>query len=210
MKVITFTGLERCDFAYHTARVLATQADNVIVIDNSRNHEMYEAVSQGPDGEEDNDHMVVRNNITFLKDVEYSPDFFNSFDYIVMYEGMRYRLKDLEQSSLVFAMPDFLPASLEAMKGLPDNVEYIMRDGAGKLNERSAAEIMEIDPDRIVGTLPYEYNDYSCYLSLIYNGRQKLKGLSPEFTQALAYVCGRAMEIDEKQAIALIKKARKS
>ena len=205
MKMITITGIERCDFAYHVAKILKSQAENVICIDNSKSHELIRAVSGGND--KDN---VERGGITFLKDVAYSPDFYNSFDYVVVYDGLRYRKDDTENSSYVFAMPDYRPETMTAMIGLPDHTEYIMRDAAGKVSERTAAQYMQVDEERIVGSLPCDGGDYGCYLSLIYNGRQKLNGLSPEYMDGLAYVCARVLEINEKQAMAMLKKVRKS
>ena len=209
MKMITFVGIERCDFAYHVVRTLALEAPHVVAIDNSYSHELFGAVLCA-DTVDEKQEMIVRSNITFLRDIGYSPDFFNSFDYIVVYDGENRREEDLVNASFVFAMPDYRKKSLLSMKGLPENTEYILRDAAGKLNERSAAEIMEVDAGQVIGSLPHDAGDYANYLSLLYNGRQKLKGLSEEYIEGLAYVCGRVMDMDEKQAIQMIKKARKS
>lgn len=208
MKMITFVGIERCDFVYHVLRVLSLEAPHVVAIDNSYSHDLFKAVLCS-DTTDDHQEMIVRSNITYLRDIGYSPDFFNSFDYIVVYDGENIRQEDIDNASFIFAMPDFRKESLLAMKGLPENTEYILRDAAGKMNERSAAETMGIEAGQVIGSLPHDAGDYGCYLSLMYNGRQKLKGLSEEYIEGLAYVCGRVSDKDEKEAIQMIKKARK-
>ena len=210
MKLVTIMNSERCDFVYYLGRILSQLSVNVILIDNSEKHELFRTIQgllESDDKEEKS--MIERGNVTYLKDVAYSPEFFASFDYIVVLMGNNHDEEYVNQSDLLFSMPDYRPDTLDDIAGLPETAMYIMRDKAGKINEKSAAEIMNILPTQIVGSIDYDYNDYSAYLALLYNGRQRLKGLSQAMIEALAFVVAKASEKDEKDVLKALKKERK-
>ena len=210
MKLITFMNSERCDFVYYLGRILSQLSVNVVLIDNSEQHELFRTIhGLIEDDTEEEEALIERGNVSYLKDIAYSPDFFKSFDYIVVQMGNNYNEEYIEYSDLVFCMPDYRPYSIEDVPGLPETTMYIMRDKAGKVNEKSDAELMGELPEQIVGSIDYDYNDYSAYLALLYNGRQRLKGLSEAMIEALAFVVSKVSEKDEKTVLKALKKERK-
>lgn len=210
MKILTIANSSKCDFAFFMGKILADAYPNVIVIDNSSNHELFNAVLNPVDEEDKKCEMITRSNVTYLKDVDYSPDFFKTFDYIVVYEGDTVQEGYLKHSDVVVSMPDHKPETLKNIHKMPDNCDFIMRDGVPKININSAAALMDINKERIIGILPYDPEDYSHYLSLLYNGRQHFKGLSDEYMQALTYVTIKLTGENEKTVEKFIKKERKN
>ncbi len=208
MKVATIAGVERCDFVYHLGRILSSISSTVIVIDNSKDKELYLSVQQ-PLYEKDKDvYVAKRSDIVYLKDVAYSPEFFEAFEYVLIYDGILPELTDIEKSDYTVILPDYRPATLQHFKNMPENVEFIMRDRAGKVNERAVALTMGVKPNQIIGALDYDDRDYAAYLSLLYNGRQKLIGISGEYIIALTYVISKIMGINMKEASKIVKKVR--
>lgn len=210
MKLVTFMNSERCDFVYYIGRIISEMTSSVIIIDNSETHELFRAVLNPVDEEDNEQDMIVRRNITYLKDIAFSPEFFPSFDYILVHQGANYDGEYIENSNEIFSMPDFRPDVLRDVPELPDRTIYILRDNAGKVNLASAAQMMDILPEKIVGTLDYDAEDYAHYISLLYNGRQRLTGLSESMIQALAFSVAKITGKDEKAVIRALKKERKS
>ena len=211
MKLIMFTDTERCDFPYYVGRLLSEMTPKVIMIDNSDTQELFRAISNQIEGNDDEGQDIIeRRGVTYLRDVAYSPDFFESFDYVIIHMGSNYNYEYIENADVIFAMPDYRPDSLANVPMLPEKTEYIFRDKAGKLNERSAAAIIGASAEQIVGSLEYDYNDYSQYISLLYNGRQSTRGLSENTMQALSYVIAKITGKSEKDILKEIKKERKS
>ena len=210
MKIVSFYGTERCDFVYYLGRILSGISANVIMIDNSVTHELFRTVLNPLDEEDENRDMVVRSNITYLRDVAYSPEFFPTFDYIVVHEGNSCDEDYLDNSDYIIAMPDCKPDTLKNLPALPEDTEYILRDRAGKVNEKSAAELLGVEADRIAGFLEYDPDDYAHYISLLYNGRQKINGLSSDMIQGLAYITAKVSGKNEKEVIKALKKERRS
>ncbi len=209
MKVIVFAGTEKCDFCYYVSKILAKSREKVVVIDNSNSKELFTAMRHIEDDNEDL-YIAKRSETVYLKDIDYSPKFFEAFDYVIIYMGMAIDYALIKESDVSFMMPDYHPRSLEAMKGIDtDGMEFILRDKAGKLTDKAAAFMMEKNPAQIAGALSFDVHDYACYLALLYNGRQSLAGLSGEYIDALAYAISKITGTTTKKAMAMVKKARK-
>ena len=209
MKILTITNSNKCDFAFFMGKVLADAYPNVIVIDNSTSHELFNAVLNPINDEDRKLEMVTRGKITYLKDIDYSPDFFKTFEYIVVYEGDTVQEGYLKHSDVLISMPDCKPTTLKNLYEMPENCEFILRDTVNKLSMNSVAQLANIRVKQIAGSLPYDPDDYAHYLSLLYNGRQRLKGLSDEYIQALTYVLIRITDENERKVEKYMKKERK-
>ncbi len=208
MKILTITNSNKCDLAYYLAKLLADAYPNVVVIDNSSYHELFFAAQNiTVDDDQDLD-VITRGNLTFIKDVDYSPDFFKSFDYVVVYEGDKAHKSYLEHSDLLIAMPDCRPFIFKKLSEMPETCEYIFRDAVEKLNKNSLAELTGIKVEQIAGMIPLDPGDYANYLGLLYNGRQHLKGISDECAQALIYILIKLTGEDEKKVEKYVKKER--
>ncbi len=208
MKILTITNSNKCDFAYYMAKLLADAYPNVIVIDNSSYHELFFA-AQNITVDEDKDLQVItRGNITYIKDVDYSPKFFKTFDYVIVYEGDVVQKSYLEHSDMLIAMPDCRPFVFKKLLEMPEKCEFIFRDSVVKINKNSLAQLAGIKPEQVTGMIPIDAGDYANYLGILYNGRQHLKGLSDEYVQALQYVLIKLTGEDEKTVEKFIKKER--
>ena len=188
MKLIVFSGSERCDVSYFAGRALRATGARVIVIDNSRTKDLFEAICQGVELDYD-EFEFERDGVTYLKDVAYSPEFFEAFDFVIVHEGRSIDKPLHNEADLVYMITDYYPQHLKRIRGLDGaNVEYVMLDKVGKINDTSAAELLEAPLDKIIGGLPYDVTDYTCYLSLLYNGSQSFSPLSPEYKMFLSYI----------------------
>ena len=211
MKLVTIAGTDRCDFAYYLGKILYEVSPKIVCIDNSYTHKLFDSVSgNGPDS---GIFEVKRSDIIYLKDIAYSPEFFEAFDYVLIYQGKNIGAEELLLSDYSVIMPNYEPDSIEMVRSfshmeLPDTMEFIMTDRAGKMTEKSAAALIGIPYEKIVAVIDYDMADYGNYLSLIYNGRQKPVGLSQGYSEALAYVTAKLTDGNIKNAVKLLKKAR--
>lgn len=208
MKILTITNSNKCDFAYYIIKLLANAYPNVIAIDNSSYHELFQAAQNITVDQDEDIEVLTRKNITYIKDVDYSPRFFKTFDYVVVYEGDVIQKGYLEHSDMILSMPDCRPFIFKKLINMPENCEYIFRDSIEKINKNSLAELAGIKADQIVGMLPIDAGDYTNYIRLLYNGQQHLKGLSDEYIQALTYVLVKLTGEDEKKVEKYVKKER--
>ena len=204
---IVITGTDRCDFAYYLGRTLYEVSPRTIVIDNSDSHQLFNCVFALDKQETAGVFSVKRSEITYLRDIDYSPEFFEAFDFVVIYEGKYPDYEELERVDYVLAMPNYEPDSIERAKDLPENAEYIMRDHAGKIADKALPSLLDVDRSRIIGSISYDDRDYERYLELIYNGRQKPIGLSEEMQEALIYTIAKVTDGNEKNAKKILKKA---
>lgn len=210
MKLVTIINSERCDFTYYLGRVLSSMSSSVIMIDNSETHELFDTVLNPLTEEDKEQEMVERGNVTYLKDVGFSPEFFPTFDYIVVHMGNSYDEEFIDNSNDIISMPDCRPSSLKSVPELPDRTEYILRDRAGKINEKSAAALLNVNIDQIAGAIEHDADDYAHYIAFLYNGKQKIRGVSDDMIQALAYVTAKITEQDEKAVLKALKKEKRS
>lgn len=210
-KVYTFAGQERGDFVYYLANILSSSTPAVLVIDNSRTHDLFLAVVNH--NEEAN--SFEKGNITFLKNAAYSESLYEQYDFVLIYQGDKPDAEEMDVSEHIFFMPDFLPGLLRSMEmfGIAgyENSSVIMRDQTStKISSRSAAQLLNVPFDRIKGSIPFDFKDYSLYISFSYNGHQSIKNLSPSYTEALMYVIFEILDLNSlREAEALVKKAKK-
>lgn len=208
-KIITFSGVEKCDFLYYTAKTLSQTEKTVLVVDNSYRKDMFESVDNYRGAE-----TVERQNIIYIPNVIYSEEFFDNFDYVLIYMGMAIDKKICKKSDLNYVFCDYTPYTIRKIKEQLDeelsNCRIIMRDKAtGKISEKAIAHQLEIPIHHILGFIPYDIKDYAAYTALLYNGKQKIAGLTPNFMDALEYITGEILDITAKDARKLLKKNHK-
>jgi len=207
--MIVVTGTNRCDFTYYLGRVLYEVSPRVVIIDNSYSGKLFNSVL-GPNSEDVGlAFNVKRSDITYLKDVAYSPEFFEAFDFVVIYEGETPDFEEIDKADYALAMPNYEPENIEKVKDMPENTEYIMRDHAGKIADKALFALLDTSKDRIIGSIEYSDADYAKYLGLIYNGKQKPAGVSEGMRDALVYTVAKLTDGNEKMAAKYFKKASK-
>lgn len=208
-KYITFSGVERCDIIYYVAKTISQTGHTVLVVDNSYQKDMYEAVDHSRGAE-----IVERQNVIFIPNVEYSEDFFNHFDYVLIYMGMAIDEKICKKSDLNYVICDYTPFAIRNIKEkfgeFLSDCHIIIRDKAnGKISDKAIANQLGVPYHHILGIIPYDSKDYGNYIALVYNGKQKIAGLTPSFSGVLLWVIGEILDIPEKEAHKLLKKNNK-
>ena len=207
MKLIVITGEERCDFSYYAAMLLHTASEKTVVIDNSLDKELFRSVQRAENMQVSTGKATV-NGVTFLKDIAYSPEFFSAFDYVVIFQGENYDREIAELADTVYLMPDYKPSSIERSKNrITDNTVVVLHDKAGKITDKAVAEMLQIPHEKVLGGIPINEQDYNCYLSLLYNGKQGLKGLSNDYLEPLMYLFATATGKAYKDGKKAVRKA---
>ena len=208
MTKITYVGLERCDFVYHLALILSLQG-SVLVIDNSYNLDLIDAVSTDGTREE-----REWKNIVFAADVDLSQTDVSDFEYVIVYAGLATKENSIAEDNFTLIMPDFSSMALNAVKDLGDmaNPIYIFRDKCTKkYTAKSLAMLLGINRKEIVGAMNLNSQDMSAYVSLTHNHISNIKNLSDEMVESLKYVVGEVFGIsgDYKKINKIIKHAKK-
>lgn len=212
-KIYVFAGLERCDFVYYLGNILSVTEKTVLIIDNSSLHDLFYAVA----GIDEDARSFCRQNITYLLNAGYSESLYEKYDFVLVYQGMQFDHEEADMAEHIYFMPDLLPITLHAfakhMHELEnyENSSLIFRDQtSGKISTPSAAAIMGMPKECIVGSILCDFRDYGMYLSLTHNGHQSIRDLSPSFMEALTYVAEDILEMQgSKEMKGIIKKARK-
>lgn len=220
MKLISFIGEERADFAYYVAVILKNTGKRVLVLDNSISGDLFTAVARNnPDAMMERTHSVQ--NLVFVRCAAYQAESFSKFDYVICYAGNSYIEDTICKSDLVCFMPDYRPVSLNrgrdllcslleqaGMEAAEGKYFIIMRDlVSDKITDLAIAELMQTDTERIIGHIADDPGDYAKYITFLYNGRQTIKGLSSDYMGALNYVIGRITNENEKMIRKIMKKA---
>ena len=190
MKQITYVGLERGDLVYHLANVLSLQG-SVLVVDNSVRHDLIDSVSV--DGTRNQREW---RNIVYVSDVDVAKSNTESYNYVIVYAGMDFEEGDLEGNDYLLVMPDYTAQALDIIKNkIPsellsdEGTMIILRDNCTKrLTQKSVAHNIGIHPKKIVGSVAFDREDMSAYVSLSYNHYCNVKALSTDMTDALQYV----------------------
>lgn len=221
MKLISFIGIERADFAYYVAAMLKALKSTVLVIDNSISGDLFYSVTRN--NEEAKDCNVIEyENIAFIRGLSYNEETLDKFDYVVCYNGWAPLDGTVFASNYVFVMPDYHLDSLDLAKNAiaelstafeddeddTNRIFIIMRDLVSeKITDMSVASYVETNVEKIIGHITIDPIDHARQIAFEYNGRQCVKGASPDFEDALAYVVMQVTDKNEKVVKKLLKKA---
>ena len=209
-KVIHICGIERGDFPYYIAAILAENDNIVLVIDNSYTHDLFTGVSEDMDKD-----FVVKQNITYVKNKSFdSSEYEGAFEYVIVYHGMNILPETIKEDDIVYILPDYNPVSLKMIRSkLPAELNLngiIFRDSvmSNKISDAKGAKMLGLKPEKVTYSLIYDSKDYENYLALIYNGRQKFTNLTPIYNECLIHAISEITGVDEKEATKMFKKAR--
>jgi hypothetical protein len=217
-KVISFCGIEKSMAVYYTAAILSGYGKAVLVIDNSYSNDIYHAVSGYAaylDNEEQRD-FIVKQNITYMKNVNFHEDYDSGFDFVLIWHGMNIREEELLQSDEVYVMPDYMPGTLFSIRDRIKDKSCItmvfMLDSiaSSKITEQTAAEFMKLPAEKIQGVIGYDESDYAAYISFLYNGRLTLSSMSAGYSEILRVIAQDLLQIDGKAVEKLFKKIKKA
>lgn len=211
-KVISICGVERGDFSYYIAALLAKAGNAILVIDNSFINDVFNSVNEN--GEEDN--VVLRQNISYMKNVKYDREYDDIYDYVVIWHGMNIQQTILLQSDVLYVLPDYTPSCLTQINKLIEDKSLItaicMRDAVEntKISDVTALKIMDVDSSKLRYVIAYDNKDYENYLAFLYNGRQTFSNLTPNYGTCLKALVAEVLEVDQKQANKLYKQTKKA
>lgn len=210
MNVTVIAGMERCDITYYIARALAKnfRDKTVLVVDNSISKDLFRAVNGGI--EDDADDSIERNNIAFMRDIKFSEDFYDQFDFVIIYEGMAIDKEEISLATRTFILPEATPVAMDRIKMLIDyqDEDVILRDLTPRAKVKSIASMYGISLDHMIGAIGADSQDYAFYVELLYSGDVKMKNVSPDLRDSLLYILTKVACLNAKEAGKCLKKAR--
>lgn len=210
--LISFIGMERCDIVYYVARILNAADKNVLIVDNTINHGIFNSLRK-PEGEE----MARVGNISAICNKKFSEFFFNCYDYVLIYHGMNLNEELCEVSDFRYVVSNFSPFMTKKVAGLinkiNENLAYyvILREKVyDKISEKLILSELSLKDVQVkeVFHLLYSDTDYICYMNLLRNGSQQPKSTSSDMKNYLKSVLLTVMpEASKKERDKLFKKA---
>lgn len=184
-QIISYVGLERCDFVYYLQKLLAGLNKNVLLIDNSESHDLIITMAKFT-----GDEVVQRKRTTFLKDRKIGGPI-TMFDYVIIYHGLNPDSEMIAQSDDVICCLTYDKIMLEKIKFAVELAEItkpchiIWRDKtSNKISEKNEeARLRLISKTHHIA--PLDLVDMSMYVSLTHNGSQSLKKAKSELITAV-------------------------
>ena len=183
-QIISVIGIPQCDIVYYLARALNSIKKTVLVIDNSRYHELFKSIPK-PDGEK----MVQTGNIYYIENIKYSEDFFAQYDFVIVYHGMDIRDELSAVSDYRYIQTDYSPITTERLEKelsrQEDTLKYhvIFRNKvSGKIQEKMILRELGILEKNVKEAYVMSLNevDEMCQLFLLRNGSIKTRSCSAE------------------------------
>jgi len=183
-QIISVMGLPDCDIPYYLARALNSIKKSVLVVDNSRYHELFKSIPK-PDGEK----MVQTGNIYYIENIKFSEEFFAQYDFVIIYHGMVIRDELNAISDYRYMITDYSPITTERLnKELSrqeDTLKYhiIYRNKvSGKIQEKMVLHELGIPEKNVKESYVLSFNevDEMNQLFLLRNGSIRTKTSSAE------------------------------
>jgi hypothetical protein len=181
----------------------------VLVVDNSYNHDIYSAVTDGEDKP-----YVIRQNITYVKNMLINKDYDGIFDYVIIWHGLNIKEEILANSDFIYVLPDYTRYVLDTVKNKITDWSIVnqvaLRDSVmnNKFSDKKIAGILGIDPEKIKYALVHDTKDYENYLAFLYNGRQTFTNLTPIFNEFMTDITAEITGEDLKKAAGIYKRAK--
>lgn len=215
-KVISFAGTKRGDIVYYTTKALASCNEPVLVIDNSRQHDLFGSICVPDNKIRD---ITVR-NITYVKDADFSANVMNDFRYIVIYHGTRISQQWWNNSDIRFIMTNFDRFDVEEI-GNAFRMANIDPSGAIPVFfDRRSSKIKDLTILQTIGIdkkdaktdvfLELEPDESSAanWIAFQYNGSQKLSKLSKQMQKVIYGLYSAIVNKNERMTMAkMIKSA---
>lgn len=183
-QIISVIGIPQCDIVYYLARALNSIKKTVLVIDNSRYHELFKSIPN-PDYEK----MVQTGNIYYIENIKYSEVFFAQYDFVIVYHGMDIRDELNAVSDYRYVQTNYSPIITERLKRelnrQEDTLKYhiIYRNKvSGKIQEKMILHELGIPEKNVKESYVMSLNevDEMCQLFLLRNGSIRTKSCSAE------------------------------
>lgn len=183
-QIISVMGLPQCDITYYLARAFNAIKKTVLVVDNSRYHELFKSIPNP-----DNEKMVQTGDIYYIENIKYSEEFFAQYDFVIVYHGMDIRDELNAASDYRYLITDYSPITTERLREelsrQEDTLKYhiIYRNKvSGKIQEKMILQELGIPEKNVKESYVMSLNevDEMCQLLLLRNGSIRTKSCSAE------------------------------
>ncbi len=191
-KIISIVGDKCGEIAYFLTKLLATEGLPVLCNDISESNELFDSLNRMNEMKEVN----VR-NITFVKNIEYTPQITGLFGYTVVYHGMRPYPEwfDISNNKFVKVTPEpyvnmMLRRDLSEVNHenitvfFTDRFTEKVKDEHLLENAGFGAEEIERLMDNVI-ELPFDVDDKAMRYNFLYNGIQKVAAASKDMRKCL-------------------------
>lgn len=183
-QIISVMGLPQCDIAYYLARAFNAIKKTVLVVDNSRYHELFKSIPNP-----DNEKMVQTGDIYYIENIKYSEEFFAQYDFVIVYHGMDIRDELNAASDYRYLITDYSPITTERLRAELDRQEDTLKyhiiyrnKVSGKIQEKMILQELGIPEKNVKESYVTSLNevDEMCQLLLLRNGSIRTKSCSAE------------------------------
>ena len=183
-QIISVMGLPQCDIAYYLARAFNAIKKTVLVVDNSRYHELFKSIPNP-----DNEKMVQTGDIYYVENIKYSEEFFAQYDFVIVYHGMDIRDELNAASDYRYLITDYSPITTERLRTELDRQEDTLKyhiiyrnKVSGKIQEKMILQELGIPEKNVKESYVMSLNevDEMCQLLLLRNGSIRTKSCSAE------------------------------
>ena len=196
LKLISFAGVRHPDLPYYLARTLSGEGKQVLLIDNSELHDLFDSIHMSEDDKYTGETVI--GNIHYLKDILFSKKAFEKFDYVIVYHGFHINDVLWDESSERFLMADTdrfhlrqIQREMDEAKN-KDLVLLILDAYFEKIHEEDLAELLTLDPEKLRGILelPFDPSDLAALQSFQFNGKQSVRKTSSSMKDLLREIYG--------------------
>ncbi len=184
--ITSLAGLTNFSYAYYIAKLHANLGKQVLLIDNSAEHQLFRTVTRDEEVE-----VGESKNLVCITDVAWSPEPFSRVDEVVIWHGMEINKSLWKYSDLRLLFTDYNKFHVEelskAMEGARNDVHLVFVDRSiGITPERKIADELKIGDVDVYTKLGHQIvysdiTDEACYQGLIYNGLQSFKNYTKPY-----------------------------
>ena len=185
VKIYSFVGAEHEEIPYYIAQALSEKKKNVLVIDNSVKHNLFESLNR-LDEEADS---VEAGKIIFLRNKRFTENTLEKFDCVVVFHGMNPDLEMMDASDRNVLVLSYLTSELREIMNTMDlddvveyeNLSYLFKDKpSSKVSETYIKKMLDLPQVEDETVISFDENDLAMKSNFEYNGIQPVKGLSSE------------------------------
>lgn len=211
--VISVAGFCDCTIPYYIAKTLAGMGCETLAIDNSKYTDMFYALSGGVETEVAEADLVIG-----LKNIEFSPEPFSRFDYVVVWHGCSIDKELWEYSDLRILSPDYNEAHNVYLAKELEDVSHDMHivfwnKVSSRVAEKDVLKRLGVKDNDVyveIGQQVIEADgtDMGNAVNLSKNGTQALKHFSVQFKEVIAEAVRYFYKNEAKTIKVCIAKAR--
>ena len=187
LRIISFAGVKHADIPYYMAKLLAIGRRNVLIVDNSEQHDLYQSIYKKHEMD-----IVNVGNITYIKDIAWSPESFEKFEVVIIYHGEEIDRDIWENSTNRFLLMNTDRFDMERVRaGIPEGsapfVILMVDVYYGKIKAKDIPAFLNISDSMVNGieSLPFDEKDAAALEAFQFNGIQRVRDTSDSMKEFL-------------------------